>query len=121
MDSPGHSAQYCSYTFMENETKKVLCLITMDKRMTERKSTNLEKACFIKGLTFLLGKNIRVVEVVTDAHVQIEAVMSKLLSNLFIFIFFISILPLFIYTILVILMVDLGLFTILTVTPVYTG
>lgn len=62
---------------MENETKKVLCLITMDKRMTERKSTNLEKACFIKGLTFLLGKNIRVVEVVTDAHVQIEAVMKK--------------------------------------------
>ena len=77
MDSPGHSAQYCSYTFLENETKKVLCIVTMDKRFTERKSCNLEKACFLKGLKFLLEKSIRVVEVVTDAHVQIEAVMSK--------------------------------------------
>ena len=46
MDSPGHSAQFCSYTFMENETKKILCVINMDERVTERKSTNLEKACF---------------------------------------------------------------------------
>ena len=32
MDSPGHTAQYCSYTFMEMEIKKILSLITMDKR-----------------------------------------------------------------------------------------
>lgn len=43
MDSPGHNAQYCTYTFMENSTKQILCVITMDKRMTDRKSTNLEK------------------------------------------------------------------------------
>lgn len=50
MDSIGHNAQYCTYTFMENSTKQILCVITMDKRMTDRKSTNLEKACFVKGL-----------------------------------------------------------------------
>ncbi|XP_061167182.1 uncharacterized protein LOC133176022 [Saccostrea echinata] len=77
MDSPGHSAQYCTYTFMENETHKILCLVTMDKRMTGRKSAILEKACFQKGLQFLLEKEINVVEVVTDAHVQIEALMKK--------------------------------------------
>lgn len=84
MDSPGHSAQYCTYTFMENETHKILCLVTMDKRMTGRKSAILEKACFQKGLQFLFEKGIHVVEVVTDAHVQIEALMSKC-SRKFIF------------------------------------
>jgi hypothetical protein len=48
----------------------------MDKRMTEKKSTNLEKACFQKGLQYLLGKGLNIVEIVTDAHVQVEALMS---------------------------------------------
>ena len=46
--------------------------------MTEKKSTNLEKACFEKGLKFLKDAGVNVVEVVTDAHVQIAALMSKL-------------------------------------------
>lgn len=77
MDSPGHCAQYCSYTFMEYTTKRIPCIITLDKRMTEKKSTNLEKACFVKGLEFLLSKDMKVVEVVTDAHLQISSLMSK--------------------------------------------
>lgn len=72
MDSPGHTAQYCSDTFMERETKKILCLITMDNRMTDKKSTNLEKACFQKVLQFLLWKGLKIVEIITDAHVQVE-------------------------------------------------
>ncbi|XP_052097349.1 uncharacterized protein LOC127732344 [Mytilus californianus] len=77
MDSPGHCAQYCSYTFMEYTTKKILCITTMDKRSTDRKSTNLEKACFLKEMKFFKDKGIKVVEVVTDAHVQIASVMKK--------------------------------------------
>lgn len=61
MDSPGHCAQFCSYTFMEYETKKILSIVTMDKRMTDKKSTVLEKACFLKGLRELLAKNLKVV------------------------------------------------------------
>lgn len=76
MDSPGHCAQFCTYTFMEYETKKILSIVTMDKRMTDKKSTVLEKACFLKGLRELLAKNLKVVEVVTDAHPQIESLMS---------------------------------------------
>lgn len=49
----------------------------MDKRSTDRKSTNLEKACFLRGMQFFKDKGIKVVEVVTDAHVQIASVMSK--------------------------------------------
>ncbi|XP_052684568.1 uncharacterized protein LOC128190849 [Crassostrea angulata] len=77
MDSPGHCAQYCSYTFMEYTSKKILCITTMDKRSTDRKSTNLEKACFLRGMQFFKDKGIKVVEVVTDAHVQIASVMRK--------------------------------------------
>lgn len=50
MDSPAHSAQYCSYTFMELTTKNIFCIITMDKRQTAGKCTTLEKTCFVKGL-----------------------------------------------------------------------
>ncbi|VDI75070.1 Hypothetical predicted protein [Mytilus galloprovincialis] len=82
MDSPGHSAQYCSYTFMEMISKKILCIITMDKRMTERKSTNLEKACFKIGLQFLLDKGMKIIEVVTDAHIQVEALMMTIFTLL---------------------------------------
>lgn len=74
-DLPGHSAQYCSYTLMENETKKILTVHTIDKRMTDRKSTNMEKAGFQTALNELLEKNISVKEVVTDAHLGIGSVM----------------------------------------------
>ena len=49
----------------------------MYKRATEKKSTLLEKACFLKGLQFLREKRTNVVEVITDAHTQIAYLMSK--------------------------------------------
>lgn len=48
----------------------------MDEKITRGKSTNLEKSCFEKGLKFLINVGINVVEVVTDAHPQIGALMS---------------------------------------------
>ncbi|XP_077978404.1 uncharacterized protein LOC144433886 [Glandiceps talaboti] len=77
MDSPGFCAQYCSYTCMENESKDILSIVTMDKRETDRKSTNLEKACFEKSITELRGKGASIGEVVTDAHMQIGSLMKK--------------------------------------------
>ena len=50
---------------------------------TDRKSINLEKACFMKGMEFFKDKGITVVEVVTDAHVQIASVMSKTIFVVF--------------------------------------
>lgn len=77
MDSPGHCAQYCTYTFMENSTKKILSITTLDKRETEKKSTNLEKAGFLKGMREVKDNGLIINEVVTDAHLQIGAMMSK--------------------------------------------
>lgn len=76
-DSPGHSAQYCTYSMMDSESKKILSLITMDKRQTEKKSSNMEKACFIRAMEELAENGVVVSEVVTDAHLQIGAVMSE--------------------------------------------
>ena len=75
-DSPGHSAQYCSYTMMEQNSKKILTLKTLDKRVTDRKSANMEKVSFQAAMTELHEKGVKVKEVVTDAHVGIGALMS---------------------------------------------
>lgn len=77
MDSPGHSAQYCSYTMMENSTKKIVTLETMDKRNTALKSSGMEKECLVKAIDSLTTKEIDIGEIVTDAHMQITALMSK--------------------------------------------
>ncbi|XP_060551597.1 uncharacterized protein LOC132713139 [Ruditapes philippinarum] len=74
-DSPGHCAQYCSYTIMEQTSKKILTLITLDKRTTDRKSVNMEKVGFAKAMEEMKAKNIEVEEVVTDAHLGIGAIM----------------------------------------------
>jgi hypothetical protein len=78
-DSPGHCAQYCSYTIMEQTSKKILTLITLDKRTTDRKSVNMEKVGFAKAMEEMKAKNIEVEEVVTDAHLGIGAIMSMYL------------------------------------------
>lgn len=62
---------------MDNESKKILSLITMDKRQTEKKSSNMEKACLVRAMEELAENGVVVSEVVTDAHLQIGAVMSE--------------------------------------------
>ncbi|XP_052224091.1 uncharacterized protein LOC127839744 [Dreissena polymorpha] len=76
-DSPGHSAQYCSYTMMEYDSKKFLTLRTLDKRSTDRKSTNMEKVGLEQAIQELTDNNIAVEEVVTDAHLGIGSIMKK--------------------------------------------
>ncbi|XP_055999261.1 uncharacterized protein LOC125649364 [Ostrea edulis] len=76
-DSPGHSAQYCTYSIMDNSSKKIISIITMDKRETGKKSTNMEKGCFLKAMEDLRDNGVVVAEVVTDAHLQIGAVMKN--------------------------------------------
>ncbi|XP_056013553.1 uncharacterized protein LOC125667203 isoform X1 [Ostrea edulis] len=50
--------------------------------MTDRKSVNMEKAGFQIALNDLLEKDIKVVEVVTDAHLGIGSVMKKDYPNI---------------------------------------
>ncbi|XP_071941062.1 uncharacterized protein [Antedon mediterranea] len=50
MDSPGHSAQFCTYTMMDNADKSILSIMTIDKRETEGKS-RISEECFISQTT----------------------------------------------------------------------
>lgn len=80
MDSPGHCAKYCTYSMMENDSKKIIAIETLDKREVGKKRTNMEKAGFQRALEDVRSSN-NVTEVVTDAHLQIGALMSMLNSN----------------------------------------
>lgn len=75
-DSPGHSAQYCSYVFTDNNSRRVLHVEVVDVREAGGKSPNMEKLAFEKGMEFLM-KQINVEEIVTDGHMQIAALMKN--------------------------------------------
>ena len=73
-DSPGHSAKYCTYTFMETKTSRVID--TVDIPVTEVKNSNaMEKAGFIKILSGLKKEGVKVDIVSTDKHTQIRKLM----------------------------------------------
>ncbi|XP_073730808.1 uncharacterized protein [Misgurnus anguillicaudatus] len=74
MDSPGYCAQYCSYTAMENDSKKIISVVTIDKRQTSRNSVIMEKEAFVRTMDKLLGE-VKIAEICTDAHTQIASVM----------------------------------------------
>ncbi|XP_061580826.1 uncharacterized protein LOC133446766 [Cololabis saira] len=75
MDSPGHCAQYCTYTTIEQESRDIVHIVSLDKRETNRNSVIMEKECFIRTMDALLPV-IRITEVVTDAHTQISALLN---------------------------------------------
>ena len=78
MDSPDHCAQYCTYTFADMETKSVLNLNIVDVReVVGRKSPNMERMGFERGLDDILKSSMNINEIVTDGHLEISALMSK--------------------------------------------
>lgn len=81
MDSPGHSAQYCTYSLMEMDSSKIFSIVTVDKRETGKVSVVMEKLGFRKALEDLKSKDVKVCEIATDQHVQISALMSKCISD----------------------------------------
>ncbi len=76
-DSPGHSAQYCTYSLLEHTTKDLVAVIVVDKRETALKSSTMEVAALKRGLDSLKEKGCCVEEVTTDAHPQIAHLFSK--------------------------------------------
>ncbi|KAG1935367.1 hypothetical protein F2P79_019231 [Pimephales promelas] len=77
MDSPGYCAQYCSYTAMENDSKEIISVVTIDKRQTNRNSVRMEKEAFVTTMDKLLSE-VRITEICTDAHTQIASVMNPI-------------------------------------------
>jgi hypothetical protein len=53
-DSPGHSAQYCTYSFVDADTKEILQVKVVDVREANGKSNNMERIGYERGLDDLL-------------------------------------------------------------------
>lgn len=77
-DSPGHPAQYCTYTLADMESKEILHLEIVDVREVEgRKSASMERIAFERGMDALLASEMTIKEVVTDGHTEIGALFSE--------------------------------------------
>lgn len=76
MDSPGYCAHFCSYTAMENDSKEIISVVTIDKRQTSRNSVIMEKEAFVTTMDKLLSE-VRISEICTDAHAQIASIMNQ--------------------------------------------
>jgi len=80
-DSPGHSAQYCSYTLMDCHSGSIVSTIVVDKREVNLIFPNMEKVGLQRSLTVLAG-TLNLTELVTDAHTQIAAFLRKICHGL---------------------------------------
>ena len=82
-DSPGHCAQYCTYSFADMDTKTILNVSIIDVRKVEgRKSPNIERFGFERGLHELQQSDMKIKEIVTDGQMEIGALMCKKLKCL---------------------------------------
>ena len=61
---------------MENRTIKILSCVTVDRREIDFKSPNMEAKGFKASLADLKRHGLNVSEVVTDAHMAVEAIIS---------------------------------------------
>ena len=78
--SPGHCAQYCTYSFTDMETQTILNMNIVDVREVKgRKSPNMERIGFERGLDEILTSKMVIKEVVKDGQLEIDALMSMLL------------------------------------------
>ncbi|XP_056109078.1 uncharacterized protein LOC130086878 [Rhinichthys klamathensis goyatoka] len=75
MDSPGHCAQYCTYTTIEQDSRDIVHIVSVDKCETNRNFVIMERECFVRTMDALLAE-IKIKEVVTDAHSQITALLN---------------------------------------------
>ena len=79
-DSPGHNAQYCTYTLADTDDRAIVQINVVDVREAAGKSNNMERIGFERGMDTLLASPIVVKEVVTDGHLEIAALMRQYLE-----------------------------------------
>lgn len=77
MDSPRHSAKYCTYTVMNQDDKKILAMEIVDKMECHLKSGTMEAKGFRRSVRSLQEQGVVLKEIVTDAHPQISYIMKK--------------------------------------------
>ena len=76
-DSPGHSAQYCTYSLADMQDRAIVQVNIVYVREAAGKSNNMERIGFERGMDALLASPMILKEVVTDGHLEIAALMSR--------------------------------------------
>ncbi|XP_029948188.1 uncharacterized protein LOC115388988 isoform X2 [Salarias fasciatus] len=74
MDSPGHCANFCTYTTIEQESRDIVYIDSIDKRMCGGDSVVMERECFCRSMDALLP-DLKIKEMVTDDHPEISALL----------------------------------------------
>ena len=75
-DSPGHCAQYLSYSLADANMHCIVHTEVVDVRRVDGKSPNMERLGFERPMD-QLKRTIENEEVITDAHIQVAAVTRK--------------------------------------------
>ena len=73
-DSPGHSAKYCTYTFLDVTSQKVIDFNVVSVSQVAN-SNQMEKKGFIETLANIEANGIKVKLISTDRHTQIKKEM----------------------------------------------
>ncbi|XP_064473783.1 uncharacterized protein LOC135388278 isoform X2 [Ornithodoros turicata] len=78
-DSPGHSAKYLTYTFMDAATSKVLHFVQVQvgEAPEVKSSSQMEKYGFIRALEGLKDAEVSIASVITDRHPAIRKYMRE--------------------------------------------
>lgn len=76
-DSPGSSAKFCTYSFMDIETNTIIHVETVDKREVNLKSPNMEREGFLRGMKFFHNEKVKVTELVTDGSTSVKKDLGK--------------------------------------------
>ncbi|KAI8487262.1 hypothetical protein Bbelb_350600 [Branchiostoma belcheri] len=75
-DSPGHNAKYCSYTFMEEQSKYIVGFELLQST-DSNSSQAMERDTFGVGLDYLLTEGLDIECMATDRHNGIRAELKK--------------------------------------------
>lgn len=67
MDSPGHSTKHCVYSLMDTNNIYILHVQDVDVRLTQLKSTVIERKGCEEALLYLL-QNLKVTEFASDSN-----------------------------------------------------
>lgn len=80
-DSPGFNAKNLCYFLVEVNTGYIIDIEIVDKRQVGLISTNMEKEAIRRGLE-KVTKELKVMELVTDASTSVKALLGKYLLML---------------------------------------
>ena len=73
----GHNAKDCTYSLMEESTKKIVSMIMVNKLQTQNISNNMEYVGFAGAMKEITEMNLKAIEIVTDSHTQITSKISE--------------------------------------------